>query len=1068
GMGVVVHHEQRKASVTVDETREETFEWTLPDYGVDGWAFSAQLVANGEQGTDRSTVWFWRYEPWTMREKILISNYWGGDGSVPAAMMPLFAKYHRGIGYSAAHHWREPYLSRFNMRAWYQHGATRMEVFTNNFRTPDFSHLRERVAKNLNRDSRLHSAAWVIRDFGEETGFYYHWSNNPFGRTWKTNEDIPEGAHRFFRMYVQEKYGEVARLNDAWEREFATFDQVELDTRYGYPAGWLYMRPPEQLPANLAPVIDTHGFFFWYTERVAETYTDALRERNPTADWGMSFSLTFNLFSPIPMTMVHPVYNAQVLQAWHNKAIMRSRGGSTPIFSFHWGFDEDARAWGQFWNNSLVSGSTFISNWGSQFNFDLTHSRSTILLKRLMARVKPREKFFLDLYPVDDFDVGIYHPDLDWQTVHSRPRFYLDAQGPNDMAMGQLGYKSTGTGWLGGPEAQMFSLLSASGYTPRFVTEADIPKCRVLVVPYVETMPVTAAARMREMVAAGGMLITMPVIAQYNGNGKPFDTIPGGGLDELLGLTLDPEIVGQRSMVILPHDDEQLPMRFTPRMGSEPPYLWSFGHQHVRSLAENTHVVLRNYENEPMITVHPFGDGQAVHLNAMTFHHWGQYELSEFHEESLRQLLDNLVRAGGVEPALFVERPFRYGTGINDWVQYQYQLKDSDIRVLALYSDKMSQKILGQVVLNEPAAAVYDILNGERMPLRRRGGGQVVEEMEPFAFTTRSKAALREGTVFPVELNPGEAAFFAVLPHAPGTITLSMHTDQLIPGQDDLHCVVRISTENGTPPSGAHPVELIVRDSSGTRMPMLSRKLSVTGETDVIVPTRLGDPPGDWTVIARDCVTGLEARKTLRALPNPKMQNVPRTEDIVYPSAAPRRIDVNDSEFIALLNALRELYLTGAERDKGALSYYAFDRDVSRHRINQLLGHADWRRKVEAVRNHVAAGNDVILAGEDFGVDPATGLSLDPVHGPEQDDSMDMSVGGRLPAVDGAHRREAITRICGRDVFAEAWPDGRLHVKIGKGTLTLDAVSFDELGQMNGHFLLNHDRWLKTIKQKQR
>ncbi|MCD6407484.1 beta-galactosidase trimerization domain-containing protein, partial [bacterium] len=613
----IVNYQRKKVALKKGENSVR-FNWKMIDYGIEGWAFRSYFLLTEEKGKewDYTEKWFWRYQPWTMREKILISNYWALQERIPSSLFPLFVLYHKGIGYNAGHSWKEPYYSRFNMRAWYQFSATMMERYTNNFTTKDFSHLKSYAKKMF--DVSHHTGAYVIYDFGEETGFYYHWSNNPFGRKWKKEKDIPPGAHRFFRMYLKEKYGTIEKLNEEWETNYRSFDEIKLSPEYGYPSGWLFLPPPKHLPENIAPYIDTHGFFFWYVKKVAETITNEIKKYNPTPDWGMSFSLTFNLFSPIPMTMIHPCYNSQILVPWNNKAIRFSKEESTPLFSFHWGFSPDFRVWGQFWNQSLASLSTFISNWGPQFNPDLTHSRSTFYLKKLMRKVRKREKFFLDCYPVKNFDVGFYHPDLEWQEVHSHPSFYLKAQGPESKIMGQLGYKPTGTGWMGGPHYQIYNALNSSGYVVRYVDEEEIEKCRVLVVPYVECLSEYAAEKIKNFVKKGGVLITFPVIGKYDEYGKPYREYPGAGLSEVIGLKANPDIIGKRSILVL-KGKKNFPLEFTPRSGSEPPYLWTFGHQKILSKGKNVEVIATHYDGNPAITVNQYGKGKAIHFNMFIF-----------------------------------------------------------------------------------------------------------------------------------------------------------------------------------------------------------------------------------------------------------------------------------------------------------------------------------------------------------------------------------------------------------------------------------------------------------------
>ena len=1062
-MDVPVFHAQKTRTGRAGQELRETFDWPMPDYGIEGWVFRADLQVAGEGCFAAATHTFWRYQPWTFREKLLLNSWW------EPPLTPMLARHHRAIGLNATFR-GEPDSSRFNLRNWNLKGATRMEIYTDHFRRSDFTYLSNPTNQSrlTERDRAARSAATILHDFGEETGWYYKWSHNAF-KQWSNDAEIPDGAHTLFRSYLLEKYGTLAKLNGAWETNFTALTEARLSRRFGFPTGWLFDKPPADVPENIAPYIDTHGFFYWYVRRTAESFTAGVNALNPTPSWGMSFSLTFNLFSPVPMTMCHPDYHASALLPWNHQARARSRGGDTPLFSFHWGFDEEATSWGQFWNQSMAFNATLITSWGSLFNYDFTHSRPTLQLKRLMARVRPREAFFLNLHLPDDYDVGFFHPDLDWQQVHSRPNFYLRAQGAESAVMGQLGYKPTGTSWLGGPEFQIFNAIVASGYSPRYVTEDEIPRCRVLVVPYVETMPATAAQRMAAFVEQGGTLITMPVLATHDGHGTPYrGALPGGGLDRVLGLTLATPLVGQRSLVTLPSQDPRLPMRFSPRIGSEPAYLWTYAYQRMPSLATNTHVIARNIDGVPLLTMHPYGKGRSLHLNAVTFGNFDVYETAPFQTESLRQLFDNLIRSAGVHPPLFVEDPRHYGVGIADWAQYQYRLADSEVRVLALFSDRTSPRTAAEVVLSGEPAAVYDILNGNPVPLRYRQGEASVEETDPFAFTKSTKAGARSGYTFPVELEPGDVAFFAILPRPAAALGLELASARIVAGQAPLDIVLRRRGADGRLETAGWPVEVTVMDANGMRLPMLSRRLAARGETELTVPTRLGDPGGRWTVRAVDCVTGARIERTIDVTASPLAASVPAVNRFPFPSDQSRAIELSDEEFIQLVDALQSLYRTGGLQSKGSLSYYCQEYDSSRHRILQLLHQTDWRQRVKPLKAYVAAGRTLILAGEDLGFDPATGLALDLASQP-QDDSMDMATGGALPeGLMRPHVLEALEAVCDQPIRerlqSEPFAETGMVIPVRRGRIVIDTTSLDNAGQQNGQFRANHAAWLRRLQ----
>jgi hypothetical protein len=230
----------------------------------------------------------------------------------------------------------------------------------------------------------------------------------------------------------------------------------------------------------------------------------------------------------------------------------------------------------------------------------------------------------------------------------------------------------------------------------------------------------------------------------------------------------------------------------------------------------------------------------------------------------------------------------------------------------------------------------------------------------------------------------------------------------------------------------------------------------------VTLPTRLGDPAGRWTVRVTDCLTSQSVELPLTVAPNPQAAGLPAVGDVFYTSDNLGKIAVSEPEFLSLLGALDTLYRTGGERDKGTLSYYCLDRDLSRHRIMKLLNEADWVQMAPALKRYVEAGHEVILTGEDLGRDPTTGLSTDPLNGPGQDDGTDMAMGGALPTLPAAHRLEALAQVTGRDLRAP-WPGGRLVIPLGKGRIILDEISLDDQGMGNGEFALDHDRWLRSL-----
>ena len=79
-MGIPVHQEQVELTLEAGKETPQAFAWVMPDYGVEGWAFRGDVQVDGAEGAAVATHEFWRYQPWTMREKILVNSWWEAQG----------------------------------------------------------------------------------------------------------------------------------------------------------------------------------------------------------------------------------------------------------------------------------------------------------------------------------------------------------------------------------------------------------------------------------------------------------------------------------------------------------------------------------------------------------------------------------------------------------------------------------------------------------------------------------------------------------------------------------------------------------------------------------------------------------------------------------------------------------------------------------------------------------------------------------------------------------------------------------------------------------------------------
>jgi len=654
----------------------------------------------------------------------------------------------------------------------------------------------------------------------------------------------------------------------------------------------------------------------------------------------------------------------------------------------------------------------------------------------------------------------------DWCQVYSRPEFFLKSQGPESEIMGQLGYKSTSSGFLGGPEFQIYNVLSASGYNPVFISDEEISKCKIIFIPYCELISKETIKKLKEFVSNGGILVSLPVVGNYDEYGKPYNKIPGGGLDEIVGLELEKEIIGQRTILTLPAkielQDRVYEFNYTERPGSEPPCLWIFAHQNVKNIYNNTKIISKLYDGNPFLTIHSYGKGLSIHINGFVFDHFMQYEFSHFQNESLRQFLANIIRIiGNINPEIFVIRPLYYGEGIPEWVYYQYKLEQSDVRVLSIYSDRTNQEITGEVVVNIPCEEVFDILKGEFVPLSSFKYKKKIKVKDPFSFEEKEIYVLKEGISFPTKLSPGDVKFYALVPYKTGEINLKLNSSKIVVGKDKISINIKISKKDKTSIPDNHPVHIDVFDSYGNIMPMLSRKITCSSDEKIEIQTRIGDPAGKWKIRVIDCLNGKEDIKELVAISDNKYLDIPKSKEIFSSLCPIKKIDVSDEEFISLLDALKNLYLS-ENLGKEDLSFYVMEKDISRNRIMQLLNQVNWLEKKECLLEYVKDGGILILTGEDLGYDPESGIYLDPINLRKYDEGIDFSVCPDLNPLNYPNKIETIEKILNQKI--EVPLKKTIVKKIGKGKIILDPISFDSSTQLYSEFYnYMHYRWLKEL-----
>jgi len=1006
----------------------------------------------------------YRYRPFDTTEKLHLATWHTEAGTAPRGYADIFLKHLKDVGFTAVFGARDMDLvERNNLRIYMEHQATTtLGVNAANFHG-DIEGYAERYQKEGEGRAIMvrtgtgtrqwPSAAMNLFSMGEESG-YGMWSE---AYPWRKQDEAPEECNKWFRYYLQQIYGsDIGRLNAAWGKAFRDWSEVKVWRKYAEPFGWMFMPPPKELEPNLTPYVDTHAFHEWYFEEYAKNMMAGLRRVCPVPTWTLSYDFTFIHYSPTPLSNFYCAIPPECVAVWH--AFVRSRT-PPPNNPFHldWMYYEDEAMNNQFLQMGYALGCTYLSTWGHVFNGDLTLTRPGMVIMRTMKGLERSEAVIRCMQPHTDPRIGIYTFDSRWKLVRGRYSFFLQRNGPYDIAMGAGPYKAPGASYVKPPEGPLYSALTESGYAPRYVKPEEFSACKVLFLPYVEAIDPPVADQLKQYVQNGGTLVAFPVIARYDGGGKPYERCPGAGLDELFGFSAGPDWIFECSPVDFPGENEakkafadswfntsgvprdekseadainkDAPIYFnmTMRCGGDPCHYISCGHQKLHDIARDVTLIGRHEDGEPLLTFRQVGKGHAICFNLLLTWPTGlQIPVTE-QRETFRQAVEQLVRRFGLEPDFELRNTRGYGEGVVDFVTAQFDLPGTSTRILSMYSDWRSRPASARLLLKGGFTQVWDVRSGRRLASLPDPASGIPEAL--------------------VTVGPGEWRLLALMTKSPSA-----------PDMD-----APASVEQGQRIQLAFPgasETLYGRIDAWPGDPALSSRLEHHGRS-VAIPkggrdelrVRLDDPVGEWTLRYTDGISGgvAEMKVSVKAsAPARALSAAAPYPDAPMVSAAMARrgADLTDAEFIGLLDRLSAIHLDASPMDKRRYSYFTYELADSRHNTDRLLAATDWTARLEALRAHVAAGGLVYLIGEDLGRDPRSGLLTTPARNPRILEALDALV---------AKYRGQVLQVAGA-------PDLRV-IRLGKGMILLDRRSPDSSGNSNLHLAAWHQHWLDEMAE---
>ncbi len=164
-----------------------------------------------------------------------------------------------------------------------------------------------------------------------------------------------------------------------------------------------------------------------------------------------------------------------------------------------------------------------------------------------------------------------------------------------------------------------------------------------------------------------------------------------------------------------------------------------------------------------------------------------------------------------------------------------------------------------------------------------------------------------------------------------------------------------------------------------------------------------------------------------------------------WPSEQDEPANVSDRQFVENLRKLADLYLQEPVGEAWMIkqrlgAFYDFFPDT-RHALLRSLAEINWPDRAAALRHAVESGVTLVLTGEDLGIHPGSGLTVNPHYDARQFEALVTSLAGakwKLATLDG----ETIV------------------ANLGQGRVILSRESVDAAGHDNPSILRWHQRWL--------
>lgn len=625
-----------------------------------------------------------------------------------------------------------------------------------------------------------------------------------------------------FRVWLRDKYGDIAALNAAWDADFAAFDDIQRP---------MLREEAAEQTVSIAPWIDFRLFMDTEFAWLHELFQDYIRAEDPAALVGWDGFLGYNwkagydfrkLTQNLQLNQVYTTHwlQGELIRSFKRPDALVGKWGNA-IADVEGGWH--AHAW-----DGLLSDDNSVwwwSLWGHDympFNPDLSMSDfGRWFFEALRETTSGPGRLLLNA-DRDDSGVGILYSHADMFASE-----VLAAMAQGVINSGFTGHQNQHVGLARG--IRDYGVQYRHIYADDLARELSPARWPIVFLPLAACTSDEHAAALAAYVEQGGTLVVDGRAGFLTADGRLRDTRP---LDGLLGVRGEAGLEAfQRRHVTGPAVVQgtldgtaaQVALSFEPFDASaiEP------------GLEVTTGAALGAINDEvPIVVVNTVGAGRAITLNLALDGINRTRAQDDLHP--LEAILGAVLESAGVTPFSRLET----ARGQRPRCIQQVHWRDGDAAYLALFHDILVRGVGEQTAeLTLPDAAfVYDLRAGERV------GTGLVGRWE-------------------VTTSRGTPLLYSLLPYE--VTGLEAQVPETTQAGSAVPVAVTVQVGQGAP--GRHVVRLdVYPPDAQTPHRQYSQNIDCPGGRGTAdIPLAFSDSPGAWRLVLRDVATGVQVERTV-------------------------------------------------------------------------------------------------------------------------------------------------------------------------------------------------------------